>query len=69
MEKSETKYIASCSFGKDGIATLLPALWDELLRLSLTPNLCSDGFKYGRAVQEIDEKINAINAQGSLFDD
>ena len=26
MEKSETKYIASCSFGKDSIATLLLAL-------------------------------------------
>ena len=44
-----------------------PDLWNELLRLSLTPNLCSYGFKYGKTVQEIDEKIDAINAQGSLF--
>ena len=45
-----------------------PDLWDELLRLSLTPNLCSYGFKYGKTVQEIDARINTINAQGSLFD-
>lgn len=44
-----------------------PDLWNELLRLSFTPNLCSYGFKYGKTVQEIDEKIDAINAQGSLF--
>ena len=44
-----------------------PDLWNELLRLSLTPNLCSYGFKYGKTVQEIDERIDAINAQGSLF--
>ena len=46
-----------------------PDLWDELLRLSLTPNLCSYGFKYGKTVQEIDERINAINNQGKLFED
>ena len=46
-----------------------PDLWNELIRLSLTPNLCSYGFKYGKTVQEIDERINAINNQGKLFDD
>ena len=44
-------------------------LWDELIRLSETPNLCSYGFKYGKTVQEIDERIDAINNQGKLFDD
>lgn len=29
---------------------------------------CSYGFKYGKTVQEIDERIDAINNQGSLFD-
>lgn len=45
-----------------------PDLWNELIELSKIPNLCSYGFKYGKTVQEIDERIDAINAQGSLFD-
>ena len=45
-----------------------PDLWAELLELGKTPNLCSYGFKYGKTVQEIDERIDAINNQGSLFD-
>lgn len=44
-----------------------PDLWQELIRLSKTPNLCSYGFKYGKTVQEIDERIDAINNQGKLF--
>ena len=44
-----------------------PDLWDELKRLSKTPNLCSYGFKYGMTVQEVDERIDAINAQGVIF--
>ena len=44
-----------------------PELWQELIRLSKTPNLCSYGFKYGKTVQEIDERIDAINNQGKLF--
>lgn len=46
-----------------------PNLWNELIELSKTPNLCSYGFKYGMTVQQVDEKINAINAQGKLFED
>ena len=44
-----------------------PDLWQELIRLSKTPNLTSYGFKYGKTVQEIDERIDAINNQGKLF--
>lgn len=44
-----------------------PSLWGELIKLSKTPNLCSYGFKYGKTVQEIDERIDAINNQGKLF--
>lgn len=44
-----------------------PELWEELKILSKTPNLCSYGFKYGKTVQEIDERIDAINNQGKLF--
>ena len=46
-----------------------PNLWDEILELSKTPNLCSYGFKYGKTVQEINERIDAINFQGKLFSD
>ena len=46
-----------------------PDLWNELIKLSLTPNLCSYGFKYGKTVQEIDQRLDAINNQGRLFDD
>ena len=46
-----------------------PSLWSELVELSKTPNLCSYGFKYGKTVQEIDERIDAINSQGKLFED
>lgn len=45
-----------------------PELWSELLRLSKTPNLCSYGFKYGKTVQEIDERLDAINSQLTLFE-
>lgn len=44
-----------------------PSLWADLGRLSLTPNLCSYGFKYGKTFQEIDRKIDLINGQGKLF--
>lgn len=44
-----------------------PLLWQELIELGKTPNLCSYGFKYGKTVQEIDERIDAINNQGKLF--
>lgn len=45
-----------------------PDLWNELIKLSKTPNLCSYGFKYGKTVQEIDERLDAINSQGKLFE-
>ena len=46
-----------------------PDLWEELIRLSRTPNLCSYGFKYGMTVQQVTDKIDAINSQGKLFED
>jgi 3'-phosphoadenosine 5'-phosphosulfate sulfotransferase (PAPS reductase)/FAD synthetase len=42
-------------------------LWDDLLRLGKTPNLCSYGFKYGKTIEEVDYKINSIISQGKLF--
>lgn len=44
-----------------------PDMWQELLLLSETPNLCSYGFKYGMSVKEVTTKIDAINAQVKLF--
>ena len=44
-----------------------PDLWTELLELSKTPNLCSYGFKYGMSVQDVDAKIECMNAQQKLF--
>lgn len=46
-----------------------PDLWEELITLSKTPNLCSYGFKYGMTVQQVTDKIDAINSQGKLFED
>lgn len=46
-----------------------PSLWDDLLRLGKTPNLCSYGFKYGKTVEEIDQRLDAINSQLKLFED
>lgn len=40
-----------------------PELWNELLQLGKTENLCSYGFKYGKTIEQVDKKINAINSQ------
>ena len=42
-------------------------LWNELLKLGQTPNLCSYGFKYGQTIEQVDAKVNAINSQLKLF--
>lgn len=44
-----------------------PELWEELRLLSLTPNLCSYGFKYGMTLQEVEARMDAIDAQLTLF--
>ena len=44
-----------------------PNLWNELLQLGKTKNLCSYGFKYGKTIEQVDKKINAINSQLKLF--
>lgn len=48
-----------------------PELWQELLELGKTPNLCAYGFKYGITIEEIDKKLNDIEKaekmQLSLF--
>lgn len=42
-----------------------PELWEELRKLSLTENLVSYGFKYGKTFEEVDRKVEAyLNAQG-----
>lgn len=44
-----------------------PELWAELVELSLTPNLCSYGFKYGKTVQEIEQQMDWEERQLTLF--
>ena len=39
-----------------------PGLWNELVELSHTPNLCSYGFKYGKTVQEVEKEMDAHDA-------
>lgn len=48
-----------------------PHLWNKLRELSLTPNLCSYGFKYGKTLQEVELQMDAYefkNSQPTLFD-
>ncbi len=44
-----------------------PKLWQELVELSLTPNLCAYGFKYKMTVQELEKKMDAKEQQYTLF--
>ena len=44
-----------------------PELWEELSKLSYTPNLCTYGFKYGMTVQEVEARMDALDAQLTLF--
>lgn len=39
------------------------------MKLSTTPNLTSYGFKYGKTLQFVNERIDSINAQGKLFEE
>ena len=40
-----------------------PDLWAELEALSLTPNLCSYGFKYGKPLQEVEREMDLHDAR------
>lgn len=44
-----------------------PELWEELLELGKTPNLCSYGFKYGKTVEDIDRRLDFEERQLKLF--
>jgi len=46
--------------------TRQPHLWQRLVELSKTPNLCSYGFKYGLTVQEVERKIHIELKQQEL---
>lgn len=37
-----------------------PEMWEDLRALSLTPNLCSYGFKYGKTLQEVEKEMDRI---------
>lgn len=44
-----------------------PELWIELVELSHTPNLCTNGFKYGLTLQELEKQMDDKEAQLKLF--
>lgn len=44
-----------------------PHLWSELQKLSKTPNLVAQGFKYEMTFQEVEARMDAIDAQLTLF--
>lgn len=50
-----------------------PHLWAGLRELSLTPNLCSYGFKYGKTLQEVEQQMDKLELkekqQLRLFED
>lgn len=35
-------------------------LWNDLLELGKTPNLCSYGFKYGVTIEEVNKKLDGM---------
>lgn len=42
-------------------------LWHELEELAKTPNLCSYGFKYGKTIEQVNEKLDSMDNQLTLF--
>lgn len=44
-----------------------PELWEELRKLSTTPNLCSYGFKWGLTLPEVEARMNFKDRQMKLF--
>ena len=45
-----------------------PVLWDELKTMSKCDNLVSQGFKYGKTFSEVENEVDRINNQLSIFD-
>lgn len=45
-----------------------PELWEELKRLSKTPNLASKYFRYTKTFEEVEKRVDEINSQISFFD-
>jgi 3'-phosphoadenosine 5'-phosphosulfate sulfotransferase (PAPS reductase)/FAD synthetase len=49
-----------------------PKKWQALKELSKTPNLCSQGFKWGETFEQVEQKVDKIiwwqNNQVSMFD-
>lgn len=43
-----------------------PSMWNELRGLSLAPNLCSYGFKYGKTFQEVERKMDEYELKEKL---
>ena len=50
-----------------GLRRRHPELWEELRKLSTTPNLCSYGFKWGLTLPEVEARMNFEDRQMKLF--
>ena len=61
-------FCPNCSIKQFGLFRKAhPDLWNELVILSHTPNLCSYGFKYGKTVQEVEKLMDWDDRQLKLF--
>lgn len=61
-------FCPNCSIKQFGLFRKAhPDLWEELVELSHTPNLCSYGFKYGKTVQEVEKLMDWDERQLKLF--
>lgn len=45
-----------------------PELWEELKKLSKTPNLASKYFRYTKTFEEVEKRVDEINSQITIFD-
>ena len=45
-----------------------PHLWEELQTMAKTPNLVSNGFKYGQTFFAVERQVDMINNQINIFD-
>lgn len=44
-----------------------PELWEELKKLSKEKNLVSYGFKYGKTIEQVENKIDKIIKEGESY--
>lgn len=61
-------FCPNCSYRQfESLRSMRPDLWNELLSLSKTPNLCSTSFKWGKTVEEVTAIMDWNKKQQLLF--